>query len=63
MPNNAVTPINYHLPKVHKSITDPPGHPIIAGISSLTSPLSEYINLFLQKYVVKLDYFLKDTLI
>lgn len=61
IPHNPVTPIYYHLPKVHTSTTNPPGRPIIAGIGSLTSPLSEYIDFFLQKYVVKLDSYLKDS--
>lgn len=61
IPYNPVTPIYYHLPKVHKYTTNTPGRPIIAGIGSLTSPLSEYIEFFLQKYVVELDSYLKDS--
>lgn len=58
-PHNPVMPIYYHLPKVHKSTTNPPGRPIIAGLGSLTS--SEYIDFHLQKYVAKLDSYLKDS--
>lgn len=60
-PQNPIMPIYYHLPKVHKSITNPPGRPIISGIGSLACPLSEYIDHFLQKYVVDLDSYLKDS--
>lgn len=60
-PSNPVMPIYYHLPKVHKTLTNPPGRPIIAGIGSLTSSLSEYIDLFLQRYVTNLDSYLKDS--
>lgn len=51
----------YYLPKVHKNPTRPPGRPIIAGVNSLTSNLSQYIDHHLQKYVVCLDSYLKDT--
>lgn len=61
MPNNPVTPLYYHLPKIHKSLTNPPGRPIIAGIGSLTSPLSEYIDIFLQKHVINLNSYLRDS--
>lgn len=33
---NTKVPTFYALPKVHKSITQPPGHPIISGCASLT---------------------------
>lgn len=54
-------PLFYYLPKVHKDPIKPPGRPIIAGIGSLTSGLSQYIYLHLQKHVIQLDLYLKDT--
>lgn len=52
-----IIPTYYHLPKIHKDITNPPGRPIIAGIGSLTT--SQYIDLYLQKHVVKRNSYLK----
>lgn len=58
---NPRMPLYYHLPKIHKDATNPPGRPIISGIGSLTSALSKYIDTFLQKYVITLDSYLKDS--
>lgn len=44
-------PVICYLPKVHKNLENLPGRPIISGINSLTSRVSAYIDLFLQKYV------------
>lgn len=51
----------YYLPKVHKNATNPPVHPIIAGIGFLTSGLSKYVDLQPQNYVVQLQSYLRDT--
>ena len=57
-----VRPILYTLPKIHKSIVPPvPGRPIVAGIGSLTEPLSQYIDFHIKDVVTKLPSFLKDT--
>uniref|UniRef100_A0A8C5PLW3 Helix-turn-helix domain-containing protein n=1 Tax=Leptobrachium leishanense TaxID=445787 RepID=A0A8C5PLW3_9ANUR len=53
--------ILYHNPKIHKSVTSPPGRPIISGIGSLTANLSEYIDSFLQKYVPLAPSYIKDS--
>lgn len=53
--------IFYYLPKIHKSLHNPPGRPIIAGIGSLINNLSQYVDRHLQNFVVKLDSYLKDT--
>ncbi|XP_063290882.1 zinc finger protein 850-like [Pelobates fuscus] len=53
--------IFYYLPKVHKSLTNPPGRPIISGLSSLISPISKWVDFHLQRYVPHLPSFLKDT--
>lgn len=58
---NPTMPIFYYLPKIHKNETSPTGRPIIAGIDSLSSHLSKYVDLNLQKYVSKLPAYLKDT--
>lgn len=54
-------PLFYHLPKIHKDLQNPPGHPIISGIRSTTSNLSQYLDTILQTYVRKQQSFLKDS--
>lgn len=58
---NPVMPLFYFLPKVHKNPIKPPGRPIIAGIDSLTSGLSHYIDLHLQKYVITIPSYLRAS--
>lgn len=58
---NPVMSIFYFLPKIHKNLTNPPGRPIISGIGSLTSNLSQYVDRHLQKHVGNLKSHLKDT--
>lgn len=53
--------IIYYLPKVHKSVTQPPGRPIISGINSVTSRIGKYIDYYLQPIVKSIPSFLKDT--
>ena len=54
-------PILYCLPKIHKSLTCPPGRPIVGGIDSITSRVGKYIDYFLQPLVQKVPSYLKDT--
>uniref|UniRef100_A0A8C5P7K0 Reverse transcriptase domain-containing protein n=1 Tax=Leptobrachium leishanense TaxID=445787 RepID=A0A8C5P7K0_9ANUR len=56
------TPHIYILPKIHKSLTHPPGRPIVAGINSITSRLSEYVDILLQPIVQEVPSYLKDTI-
>uniref|UniRef100_A0A8C2DIT0 Uncharacterized protein n=1 Tax=Cyprinus carpio TaxID=7962 RepID=A0A8C2DIT0_CYPCA len=48
-----VCPMFYGLPKIHKSLIDPPLRPIVSSIGCLTEPLSQYLDFFLKKYVYK----------
>uniref|UniRef100_A0A8C5M9U5 Reverse transcriptase domain-containing protein n=1 Tax=Leptobrachium leishanense TaxID=445787 RepID=A0A8C5M9U5_9ANUR len=57
-----VRPTFYHLPKIHKDANNPPGRPIISGIDSISSRISEYIDKLLQPIVAKTKAHLKDTL-
>lgn len=59
---NPKMPIFYYLLKIHKSLSRPTGRLIIAGINSLTSALSQYIDKHLQKYVLMLKSYLRDTM-
>lgn len=51
-------PYFYHLPKIHKSTTCPPGRPIKVSTDSFTSGLSHYINFFLQPMLLS---YIKDS--
>ncbi|CAH2284022.1 Hypothetical predicted protein, partial [Pelobates cultripes] len=51
----------YCLPKVHKSMTLPPGRPIVSGIDNLTQNCSIYIDKILRPFVEKLPSYLQDT--
>uniref|UniRef100_A0A8C5PUJ4 Reverse transcriptase domain-containing protein n=1 Tax=Leptobrachium leishanense TaxID=445787 RepID=A0A8C5PUJ4_9ANUR len=55
-------PIFYFLPKIHKNLENPPGRPIISGIGSISSRLSEYLDKQLQPYVTTTETYLKDTI-
>ncbi|XP_029469168.1 uncharacterized protein LOC115097463 [Rhinatrema bivittatum] len=48
---NPQIPVFYILPKIHKSLVSPPGHPIVAGINSVLEPLSIYVDHFLRPFV------------
>ncbi|XP_075462091.1 protein-arginine deiminase type-2 isoform X2 [Ascaphus truei] len=54
-------PIFYFIPKIHKDLWNPPGRPIISGIKSMTSNLSQFIDSALQKYVSQIPSYLRDT--
>ncbi|XP_075440692.1 uncharacterized protein LOC142485864 [Ascaphus truei] len=56
------TPIFYHIPKIHKHISNPPGRPIVSGVESMTSSVSQYVDYFLQPLVTRLKSYLRDTL-
>lgn len=51
----------YHLPKVHKSLEDPPGRPIVSGIHGPTENLSKLVDSWLQPLVRQLPSFIQDT--
>lgn len=53
-------PYFYHLPKVHKSLDNSPGRPIVAAMDSVTTGLSLYIDHFLQPIVQKLQSYIRD---
>uniref|UniRef100_A0A8C5MHD2 Reverse transcriptase domain-containing protein n=1 Tax=Leptobrachium leishanense TaxID=445787 RepID=A0A8C5MHD2_9ANUR len=54
-------PVFYFLPKIHKDLFKPPGRPIISGIGSVSSRLSEYIDHQLQPFVINTTAHLKNT--
>ncbi|XP_053576073.1 uncharacterized protein LOC128665863 [Bombina bombina] len=55
------TPVFYWIPKLHKSIKNPPGRPIISGMGGPTEGISNYIDRFLQPFVNDLRTFVQDS--
>ena len=51
----------YMLPKIHKSVTNPPGRPIISGNDCPTEKISHMIDIILQPFVPKIKSYVKDT--
>ncbi|KAL8599326.1 hypothetical protein ACOMHN_008041 [Nucella lapillus] len=51
--NDVKRPTFYHLPKVHKNNQNPPGRPIVSGISGATEHLSKLVDHWLQPVVHK----------
>lgn len=56
-----ICPVFYGLPKIHKSLIDPPLRPIVSSIGCLTEPPSQYLDFFLKKYVCEVPSYLGDT--
>ncbi|XP_041435406.1 uncharacterized protein LOC121399279 [Xenopus laevis] len=54
-------PMLYILPKIHKTLENPPGRPIVSGIGSVLEPLSKLVDRHLQGLVCNLPTCLKDT--
>uniref|UniRef100_A0A8C5LVT7 Reverse transcriptase domain-containing protein n=1 Tax=Leptobrachium leishanense TaxID=445787 RepID=A0A8C5LVT7_9ANUR len=61
-PPHPKIPVFYLLPKMHKDPIQPPGRPIISGIQSVTSYLSEYLDILLQPMVKLTTSYLRDTM-
>ncbi|XP_069494653.1 uncharacterized protein [Ambystoma mexicanum] len=55
------TPHLYLLPKIHKSLLNPPGRPIVAATNSILQPLGIYIDTILQPIIQKHHTYIKDT--
>jgi hypothetical protein len=51
----------YHLPKVHKTLNNPPGRPIISGVGGPTETLSKIIDHWLRPLVTSLPSYIKDS--
>ena len=51
----------YTLPKIHKSLTHPPGRPIVSGINGPTENLSKLVDHWLQSFVTRVPSYIKDT--
>ncbi|XP_029427730.1 uncharacterized protein LOC115073442 [Rhinatrema bivittatum] len=51
----------YILPKVHKTLNNPPGRPIVAGIGTVLEPLAQMIDHYLQPQVTAVPSYVKDS--
>lgn len=56
-----VIPKFYVMPKVHKSLVDPPDRPIVSGIGCLTEHASELMDDYLRPFVFSLLSYIQDT--
>ncbi|CAJ0961662.1 unnamed protein product [Ranitomeya imitator] len=56
-----ITPVFYVLPKVHKSLTNPPGRPIVASTESVLAPLSIFLEKILTPLIKTTKSFVLDT--
>ncbi|CAJ0957842.1 unnamed protein product [Ranitomeya imitator] len=61
MNQNPVTPVFYTLPKVHKSLINPPGRPIVASTDSILAPISIFHEKILTPLTKKTQSFILDT--
>ncbi|CAJ0947764.1 unnamed protein product [Ranitomeya imitator] len=59
--SNPVIPVFYILPKVHKSMQNLPGRPIVASTESVLSPLSIFLEKILTPLISNTPSFLLDT--
>lgn len=59
--NNPITPVLYCLPKIHKSLTQPPGRPIVSGHGSIFNPLAIFLDKLLQNYARMARSYIRDT--
>ncbi|XP_077125312.1 uncharacterized protein LOC143782087 [Ranitomeya variabilis] len=56
-----VTPVIYTLPKIHKSLINPPGRPIVASTDSILAPISIYLEKILTPLTKNMRSFILDT--
>uniref|UniRef100_A0A8C5PDK2 Reverse transcriptase domain-containing protein n=1 Tax=Leptobrachium leishanense TaxID=445787 RepID=A0A8C5PDK2_9ANUR len=58
---HAILPVFYVLPKIHKSLENPPGRPIVASTDSVLQPISVFLDRVLQPLVIKTQSFIWDS--
>ena len=59
--SNVRTAQFYMLPKIHKTLQNPPGRPIVSGNGCPTERVSQFIDHFLQPCVKNIRSYIKDT--
>lgn len=58
---NPITPVLYLLPKIHKTLVDPPGRPIVSGRGSLFNHVSIFLDKILCEFVTQAPSYIRDT--
>lgn len=56
-----VTPVLYLLPKIHKSLIDPPGRPIVSGRESIFNHASIFLDRLLREFAMGARSYIQDT--
>lgn len=59
--DHPMVPVFYTLPKVHKTLQNPPGRPIVASTNSIFQPLATYLDHYLQPLAKDCSSYIKDT--
>ncbi|XP_077137236.1 uncharacterized protein LOC143798719 [Ranitomeya variabilis] len=55
------TPVLYTTPKIHKSLIDPPGRPIVSGVDSVFSRIGTFLDKVLNPIAKSCKSYIKDT--
>ncbi|CAJ0960092.1 unnamed protein product [Ranitomeya imitator] len=55
------TPVLYITPKIHNSLVDPPGRPIVSGVDSVFSRIGTFLDKILNSIAKKSKSYIKDT--
>lgn len=55
------TPMFYIIPKLHKSLTDPPGRPIVSAINGPLEKIGKFTNALIKELVHDLPSYVQDT--
>lgn len=61
LPEFPVTPVLYTLPKVHKSLSNPPGRPIVSGTNSIFQSSAVFLDCLLRPFSTQGQSYVKDT--
>ncbi|XP_069508614.1 uncharacterized protein [Ambystoma mexicanum] len=61
VPKNTRTPLIYMLPKIHKSMSAPPGRPIVSLSGSILEPVGQYLDHFLKPLARNTPTYLSDS--
>lgn len=59
--SHPIIPTIYMIPKIHKSLQNPPGRPIVSALGSLLEPLSKFLDVFLRPFVIKINSYVQDS--
>lgn len=54
------TPALYLLPKIHKTLNNPPGHPIVLGRGSILNKMYIFLDKVLCEYAIQSGSYIKD---